>query len=245
MEDIYGLIGNPLTHSFSQRYFTEKFSGNQVKAVYQNFELETIMQFPSLFQKGMNLRGLNITIPYKESILPFLDELQEDAETIGAVNCIRFHEKKLIGYNTDHTGFQQSIQPLLQRTHRKALVFGSGGSSKSIEFALEQMGIDHLVVSRNYTKKNSLHYTDINKKHLDEYTILVNCTPLGMYPNIETCIPIDFEHINENHLLFDLVYNPTETIFLKKGRERGAITKNGYEMLTIQADESWRIWNLS
>jgi len=244
MKDIYGLVGNPLTHSFSQRYFTEKFTGNHVKASYQNFELETIMQFPSLFKKGMNLRGLNITIPYKESILPFLDELQADAETIGAVNCIRFHEKKLIGYNTDHTGFQQSIQPLLQRTHRKALVFGSGGSSKSIEFALQQMGIDHLVVSRNYTKKNSLHYSDIRKKHLDEYTILVNCTPLGMYPNIETCLPIDFDYINETHLLFDLVYNPTETIFLKKGRERGAITKNGYEMLTIQADESWRIWNL-
>ncbi len=244
MKDTYGLVGFPLTHSFSQRYFSEKFETQKIEASYQNFELDTIMQFPSLFQKGMYLKGLNVTIPYKESILPFLDVLDEDAKIIGAVNCIRFHQNKLIGYNTDHEGFRISIAPLIKPYHKKALIFGSGGSSKSVEFALHKMGIDYKVISRNYTLENTIHYNDIDGDILSEYKILINCTPLGMFPNIDTCLPIDFDLISVEHLLFDLVYNPTETIFLQRGREKGAMTRNGYEMLTIQADESWKIWNL-
>lgn len=244
MKDTYGLVGFPLSHSFSQRYFTEKFQHEEIDASYLNFELDNIMQFTSLFTKGMNLNGLNVTIPYKESILPFLDELDEDAKIIGAVNCIRFHDKKLIGYNTDHEGFKQSIEPLLKAHHKKALIFGSGGSSKSVEFALHRMGIDYKIVSRNYTLDNTIHYHDINTNILEEHQILINCTPLGMFPNNDSCLPLDFSSIGTSHILFDLVYNPTETIFLKKGREMGATTKNGYEMLTIQADESWKIWHL-
>ncbi len=244
MKDTYGLVGFPLEHSFSQRYFSEKFEAQKINANYQNFELDTIMQFPSLFQKGMHLKGLNVTIPYKESILPFLDELDEDAKIIGAVNCIRFTENKLIGHNTDHQGFRLSIEPLIQQYHRKALIFGSGGSSKSVEFALRKMGIDYKIVSRNYTLENTIHYNDISGSILNEYKILINCTPLGMFPNIDSCLPIDFDWISAEHLFFDLVYNPIESVFLRRGREKGATTKNGYEMLTIQADESWKIWNL-
>jgi shikimate dehydrogenase len=243
MKDKYGLIGYPLSHSFSKRYFREKFDTNHIPAEYQNFELSTIMQFPDLFQKGMSLKGLNVTIPYKEAIIPFLDELDADARSIGAVNCIKFENNKLIGYNTDHTGFQKSIQNLLQAHHRKALVFGSGGSSKSIEFALEKLNIEYKVVSRNYTKINSIRYQNIDEQILKEYTILINCTPLGMYPNNETCIPINFDAIGPQHLLYDLVYNPEESLFLSRGKKQGAIVKNGYEMLTLQADESWHIWN--
>jgi shikimate dehydrogenase len=239
----FGLIGYPLGHSFSKRYFTRKFELEGIKdARYDNFELESVQAFPQLLQAHPNLKGLNVTIPYKQSIIPFLDDIDFSALMIRAVNTVKFTKGKTKGYNTDYIGFRDSIKPLLQPQHTKALVLGTGGSSKAVVFALTQMGIEVQQVSRE-PKDAEIGYAAINAKAIQAHTIIVNTTPLGMYPNVEAAPEIPYQHLTNKHLLFDLVYNPAETLFLQKGKAQGAIVKNGQEMLELQAEAAWKIWN--
>ncbi len=235
----FGIIGKSLAHSFSARYFSDKFSKEDItNSKYLNFEIKDISEFKQLIKKN-KLSGLNVTIPYKESIIPFLDELSKEAEVIGAVNTIRFKGGKLIGYNTDYIGFTNSIKPLLEG-RRKAVILGDGGAAKAIKYALTKLGIEYKTVNRN----TSLNYIDLTIEITDYYTIIINTTPLGSYPEVSNFPKIPYKYLNEKHLLFDLTYNPKETKFLTFGKERKAKTKNGLEMLKIQAEESWKIWNL-
>jgi len=235
----FGLIGKSLAHSFSAQYFSEKFLKEGITDTqYLNFELKDISEFKQLIAKR-KLSGLNVTIPYKESIIPFLDELNEEAKVIGAVNTIRFYNGKLIGYNTDYLGFTSSIQPLLG-DRKKAIILGDGGAAKAIKYALKRLGIKYKTANRN----TSFDYSDITKQITDYYTIIINTTPLGSYPNTSDFPKIPYKYLNKNYLLFDLIYNPNETKFLAYGKAKNAQTKNGLEMLQIQAEESWNIWNL-
>jgi len=247
MKRKFGLIGFPLSHSFSRKYFTEKFSNEGIDAEYINFEIESISLLPHLIASHPDLEGINVTIPYKEQVLKFLDLIDETASQIQAVNTIRIqrsgHRVLLHGYNTDIIGFQESIQPLLQKYHHKAMVLGSGGASKAVVKALENLKIETILVSRNPEEKGELSYSDLDEDVMSSYKIIVNTTPIGSYPNIEGCPAIPFELITPKHLLFDLVYNPEVTEFLKQGKLRGATTKNGLEMLHLQALASWEIWN--
>lgn len=239
----FGLIGYPLTHSFSEKYFKEKFDKeNIIDSTYQNFPLENIDQFPSLIKEHDNLLGLNVTIPYKELIIPFLDQIDAVAHEIGAVNTIKMSNGKTIGYNSDAYGFMQSIMKILKPIHSSALILGTGGSSKAVAYAFKKMGIEYDFVSRNPDGKE-LRYEDLHEDVLRHYKIVVNCTPLGMFPNVDECPPLNFDFITHSHLLFDLIYNPEETLFLKNGKEKGATIKNGLEMLELQAERSWEIWN--
>ena len=236
---IFGLIGKTLAHSFSQKYFSEKFLNEGItNTQYINCELNHISEFKELI-KERRFSGLNVTIPYKESILHFLDELSEDAQKIGAVNTIRFSNNKLIGYNTDYIGFQNSIKPLLEGRN-KAIILGNGGAAKAVKYALRKLGIEYKVAKRN----TSFNYSEITDQMTDNYSIIVNTTPQGAYPKDAEFPKIPYEYLNKNHLLFDLIYNPNETKFLAYGRARNAKIKNGLEMLEIQAEESWKIWNL-
>ena len=234
----FGLIGKTLSHSFSEVYFNEKFLKEDISdAEYKNFELNNISEFTDLISK-MKLSGLNVTIPYKESVIPFLDELTPQAKAIGAVNTIQFKDNKLIGHNTDTIGFSQSIYPFLNE-RKKALILGNGGASKAIQYALKTLNIEYKIVSR----KSSFDYSDISSKTLGYYDIIINTTPLGTYPEIADFPQIPYEELNENHLLFDLIYNPIESTFLRFGKTRNCSIKNGLEMLEIQAESSWNIWN--
>jgi len=243
----FGLIGFPLTHSFSRKFFTEKFSDEGIEAEYLNFEIEDISQLPHLIASNPDLAGINVTIPYKEQVMKFLDFTDEAASKIKAVNTIRIHrsahQTSLLGYNTDIPGFQESIRPMLQKYHQKALVLGTGGASKAVVKAFENLHIETILVSRNPEEKGELSYSDLDEDVMSSYKIIVNTTPIGTYPNIEGCPAIPFELITSKHLLFDLVYNPEVTEFLKQGKLRGAVTKNGLEMLHLQALASWEIWN--
>ncbi len=243
----YGLIGYPLEHSFSQKYFTEKFDKEGINARYLNFPISSIDDFPELFNHHPYLAGLNVTIPYKEQIFKYLDEIDPTAKSIGAVNVIKITwdnlKYTLKGYNSDITGFRKSIFPLLTIDHKTALVLGTGGASKAIAEALEQLNIDFRYVSRTPKDDNAFSYDQLTNEIISEHKLIINTTPLGMYPNTETFPEIPYEALTKEHLLYDLVYNPDETMFLKKGRERGAKTKNGLEMLYLQAEEAWRIWN--
>jgi len=243
----YGLIGYPLTHSFSKRFFTEKIEKEKIDATYENFEIESISWFPEIIKNNPGLNGLNVTIPYKEKVIPFLDELDEAAEKVGAVNTVKINRPEdtvfLKGFNTDTFGFEASLKPLLKPHHTKALILGTGGASKAIKFVLNKLGIDFLSATRGELKENVIRYENIDKKMMSERLLIVNATPLGTYPKTETFPPIPYEYISEKHLLFDLVYNPEETQFLKKGKEKGAAVKNGYEMLLQQALKSYEIWN--
>ena len=247
MKRVFGLIGYPLSHSFSRKFFTEKFSNEAIDAEYLNFELENISQLPHVIAAHPDLKGLNVTIPYKEQVIKFLDYTDEAAAQIHAVNTIRIHRSghhvSLQGYNTDIEGFQESIKPLIQKHHHKAMVLGTGGASKAVVKALSNLGIDSILISRNPEDKEDLSYSDLDEDVMDNYKIIVNTTPIGAYPNIEGCPEIPFELITQKHLLFDLVYNPEVTEFLKLGKQRGAVIKNGLEMLHIQALASWKIWN--
>ena len=235
----FGLIGKNLSHSFSAQYFNEKFLIEGISNTqYLNFELTNLTDFKELTQKN-KLSGVNVTIPYKETIIPLLDELNEEAKIIGAVNTIRFNNGKLIGYNTDHIGFRISIIPLL-KGRKKAIILGNGGAAKAIKYALNKLGIKYKTVSRN----TRFDYYNITKEITNSYTIIINTTPLGSYPNINNYPLIPYEYLTKNHLLFDLIYNPKETKFLSYGKAQHAQTKNGLEMLKIQAEESWNIWNL-
>ena len=243
----YGLIGYPLTHSFSKRFFTEKFKKEKIDATYENFEIESISWFPEIIKNNPGLNGLNVTIPYKEKVIPFLDELDEAAEKVGAVNTVKINRSKdtvfLKGFNTDTFGFESSLKPLLKPHHTKALILGTGGASKAIKFVLNKLDISFISASIEELKKNEIRYEDIDQRMLEERLLIINATPLGTYPKTETFPPIPYEYISEKHLLFDLVYNPEETQFMKKGKEKGAAVKNGYEMLLQQALKSYEIWN--
>lgn len=245
---IYGLAGFPLTHSFSKRYFTQKFNRERLNDVsYENFELENISDLLKIIRDNHGICGINVTIPYKESVLEILDEVEETAAAIGAVNTIQIvrdqQKIKLKGFNTDYIGFEKSIQPFLTPNHRRALILGTGGSSNAVAYALAKLGISFRRVSRS-TSEVDLHYKELTPQVLLDYQIIINCTPLGMYPEIDSFPKILYQALTAQHLLFDLIYNPEETVFLKKGKEHGAATKNGFEMLSIQAEHSWLIWNL-
>ena len=234
----FGLIGKKLEHSFSSKYFSEKFIKEGItNTEYLNFEIKDIVEFKKLVSK-VKLAGLNVTIPYKQTIIPFLDELNDNAKIIGAVNTIRFDNGKLIGYNTDYIGFMNSIKPILE-DRKKAIILGDGGSAKAIKYALKKLNIEYRTVKR----KSSFSYLDITKKIANYYDIIINATPIGSYPNIKDVPKIPYQYLNKKHLLYDLIYNPNETKFLTYGKIQKAKTKNGLEMLKIQAEESWNIWN--
>ena len=243
----FGLIGFPLSHSFSRKFFTEKFSKEDIDAEYINFEIATIDELPHLINAHPDLEGFNVTIPYKEQVIPYLDYTDKAAARIQAVNTVKINRSAshilLYGYNTDIYGFQESLKPLLQNYHHKALVLGTGGASKAVMKALENLKIDSILVSRNPEEKGELSYTDLDEDVMDSYKIIVNATPIGTYPNIEGCPAIPFEWVTPKHLLVDLVYNPEFTEFLKQGKARGAQIKNGLEMLHLQALAAWEIWN--
>lgn len=226
-------------------YFTEKFKKLSLSTcTYQNFDIDTIASFPLLFEKyELGIQGLNVTIPYKQKIIPFLDELDTVAAAIGAVNTIKITpDGKKIGYNTDIYGFEQSLLPLLKKHHQKALILGTGGAAKAIAYVFKKLAIDFLFVSRTPKNKQTIAYDDL-KEVLPSYRIIVNCTPIGTHPNIDAAPAIPYDSIGEAHILYDLIYNPKETLFLKKGASRGAVTKNGLEMLQLQAEKSWVLWN--
>lgn len=245
--DLYGIVGNPLVQSFSPRYFTEKFKKENIDAEYLKFEIGEISLFPQIIQSNRNLKGLNITIPYKEKIIPYLDELDPQTKEIGAVNVIKVVREgdkvKLIGYNSDIIGFRNSIKPLVDKeVHKKALILGTGGASKAVAGGLHSLGLDYIFVSRT-PKAGQFTYADLNENILNEYTVIVNASPLGTFPDIDEAPDIPYQYLTGNHLLYDLVYNPAETKFLKLGKERGAQVKNGAEMLELQALAAWDIWN--
>ena len=241
----YGLIGYTLGHSFSKKFFSEKFEREGINARYDLYELKTIGEFTSL-KSIDNLQGLNVTIPYKEQVISFLDQLDATAAEIGAVNVIKFIREGenciLKGYNSDVTGFTKSIHPYLNPLHTKALILGTGGASKAIDYALRKMGLEVKFVSRN-PNANQFSYRNLSDEILSEYRVIVNASPVGMYPHVDECPDISYEALTPEHLLFDAVYNPAETMFLRKGKEQGAVTLNGEEMLIGQAEAAWEIWN--
>ena len=245
--DKYGLIGYPLGHSFSISYFNDKFSDEGIDARYENFEIQSIDELQEVLDTNPNLRGLNVTIPYKEKVIEFLDNITPEAQAIGAVNVIRIsHEgkkTKLKGYNSDVIGFTKSIEPMLDSNwHKKALILGTGGASKAINFGLKSLGLETVFVSR-YQRPGTIQYESITPEVIREYNVIVNCTPLGMYPHTEECPKLPYEAMDYHTILYDLIYNPDETLFMKKGRERGAEVKNGLEMLLLQAFASWEFWH--
>jgi shikimate dehydrogenase len=270
---LYGLIGFPLGHSFSQKYFTEKFDKEKITGTeYKLFPLEDISMLPALIAAHPGLRGLNVTVPYKEAVLPYLDKLDETAEAVGAVNCISVaphtgllsgeksteapHSElqardskpqtpnyRLTGYNTDVHGFRQSIKPFLEMHHERALILGTGGASKAVHHVLTQIGIECYFVSRDPAgRQKHFFYSELTEYVIKAFPLIINTTPLGMYPAVNDLPPIPYEYITPRHLLYDLVYNPAETLFLKKGKGQGAATINGLSMLYAQAEKAWEIW---
>jgi shikimate dehydrogenase len=239
----FALIGKKLGHSWSKQWFTQKFSNPEWEGYeYINLETDSIAEIRDLVHQ-YKLDGMNITIPYKRSVLPFLDGCTEEVEKIGAVNTVKvFGDGKLVGYNTDVFGFEKSITPLLQSHQNKALILGTGGASQAVKFILQKLNISFQMVSRTNENESALTYADLTATLISEYTIIINTTPLGMHPNLESCPDIPFEGIEKGHLIFDLVYNPTETLFLKKARLQGAKTKSGEEMLHLQAERALEIW---
>ena len=243
----YGLIGYPLGHSFSINYFNQKFEDEGIDAVYENFEIPTIDALPEVLGSNPELLGLNVTIPYKEKVIPFLDNISPEARAIGAVNVIRVtHSGKNIhlkGYNSDVIGFTKSIEPMLDKKwHQKALILGTGGASKAIDYGLRNLGLETVFVSR-YERPDTVQYKSITPDVVQEYNVIVNCTPLGMYPKTEECPQLPYEAMDQHTILYDLIYNPDETLFMKKGKQYGAQTKNGLEMLLLQAFASWEFWH--
>lgn len=249
LKRLFGLVGFPLGHSFSAQYFAEKFRNSGINAEYRNFAINDICILPSIINRNSDLCGLNVTIPYKQQIIPYLDFLDDTARQIGAVNvvCIRHNADgttHLIGKNADVVGFTDSLRPLLKPIHTKALVLGTGGASKAVTFGLKSMGIGALLVSRT-ARQGVITYNELTPALLNECKLIVNATPVGMFPATDACPDIPYRLLTPNHLLYDLVYNPEETLFLQRGREYGATVKNGLEMLHLQAEASWRFWNES
>jgi shikimate dehydrogenase len=240
---VFGLVGYPLTHSFSQKFFTEKFAQlGLTDCVYENFSLENIRQLADVLDTRKELRGFNITIPYKKQVLDFLSERSSVVTDTGACNCVNIQNGRLTGYNTDVTGFEQSLLPFLKPNHTKALVLGTGGASAAVVFVLKKLGIPFQSVSRNISN-DAIRYQDVDQAMLSTHQLVINTTPLGMSPNTDACPTIPYQFLTPAHHLYDLIYNPAETKFLEKGKEQGATIQNGYEMLVLQAEESWRIWN--
>lgn len=257
----YGLIGYPLTHSFSKKFFTEKFEREGIAGhVYDLFELSNLSDFPELLRANPKLCGLNVTVPHKIGVVRYMDWISEEAKQVGAINCIRIsaespvlaafsgevgikdHDFKLEGFNTDVYGFEHSLKPLLKHHHKKALLLGNGGAARAVKCVLDKLDIEYLLVTRR-PDHNSILYTELTPEIMAGYTVIINSTPLGTSPNIHECPPIPYEYITHHHLLYDLIYNPGQTLFLKQGHDKGAATKNGYEMLVLQAEKSWEIWN--
>lgn len=243
----YGIIGYPLGHSFSPGFFNEKFENENIDAVYEKFELPVITDLQGVIDYTPDLCGFNVTIPYKEKVMSYLDNVSAEARAIGAVNVVKVTHRQngkayLEGYNSDVIGFMNSIRPMLTAFHKKALVLGTGGASKAITYGLHQLGVETTLVSRS-KKNGTIQYEQITPEMLEVYTVIVNCTPCGMSPNFDQCPPLPYEALTTRHLLYDLIYNPDETLFLKNGRKQGAKTKNGLEMLLLQAEAGWEIWN--
>lgn len=242
----FGLVGRDISYSFSRGYFANKFDKENLPYSYVNFDLQSIDELKAIIKNTPNLKGLNVTIPYKEQVIPLLDKLNKKAKKIGAVNTIRFTKNhKLIGYNTDFYGFKKSLQPHLKSHHKKALILGTGGASKAIAYALKKLKIEHHFVSRSPKKGVTFLYTDLTDKIISEHTIIINCTPIGTFPKVNECPHIPYSALTENHILYDLIYNPEQTKFLKQGFKTGATTINGLEMLRLQAEKSWEIWHKS
>ncbi len=241
----YGLLGYPLKHSFSITYFNEKFQSENIDAEYVNFEVSQISDIVKVVSENPDLKGLNVTIPYKEQVIPYLDEVDKAAAAIGAVNVIKIvrnkNKTRLIGYNTDVIGFTQSIRPHLADHHKKALILGTGGSSKAVKYGLQQLGIESVNITRT-PKTGMLTYEQLTPEIMEKYTVIVNCTPVGMYPKVDDCPDIPYNLLTSTHLLYDLLYNPNTTLFMKKGEAQGAITINGLEMLLLQGFAGWEIW---
>jgi shikimate dehydrogenase len=247
----FGLIGYPLSHSFSQKFFTEKFlQENIANASYHNFPIPSIESFAALWKENPNLEGLNVTIPYKKEVIPFLQHSSAVVQEIHACNCIRKFNNELYGYNTDVIGFEKSLLPFLEPHHTHALILGTGGASAAVQWVLQKLNIQYQVVSRrgntleeNSEMKASLSYDQLSASVIESHTLIINTSPLGMYPNTNEAPPIAYEGITAQHHLYDLVYNPIETLFMKNGLSKGATVQNGLDMLHIQAEESWAIWN--
>ena len=244
--DKYGLIGYPLGHSFSISYHNQRFADEGINAKYVNFEIPSIDDLAEVLSSNPELKGLNVTIPYKEKVMEFLDYISPEARAIGAVNVIKIEHEgkntKLKGYNSDVIGFTQSIEPMLEECHKKALILGTGGASKAINYGLKSLGLETVYVSR-YERPNTIQYESITPEVIKEYNVIVNCTPIGMYPKTEECPNLPYEAMDEDNILYDLIYNPDETLFMKRGAQYGAQTKNGLEMLLLQAFASWEFWN--
>ncbi|WP_460188974.1 shikimate dehydrogenase family protein [Urechidicola sp. KH5] len=246
MKKKYGLVGKNISYSFSRGYFRDKFKSENIEnVVYQNFDLPDIAEFPFItYHREEEFGGFNVTIPYKQSIIRYLSEVDKIAEEIGAVNTIKITEDyKLIGYNTDCYGFETSLKPLLKSSHKKALILGTGGASKAVSYVLKTLGIEHVFVSRTPKNSSTISYDFLDEKIIQDYTVIINCSPVGTHPNMDECPAIPYEFITKEHLLYDLIYNPEETTFLGKGKAVGATIKNGHEMLELQAEKSWEIWN--
>jgi len=240
----FGLIGKDIEYSFSRAYFKKKFEAEGLKHTYENFDLETIDEFTVLISQNKNIKGMNVTIPYKEAIIPFLDKLNKKAKKIGAVNTIKITKKgKLIGFNTDYYGFTKTIKPLLKPHHQNALILGTGGASKAIAYSLKKLNIKINYVSRSKSNNSNFTYNDLNDTIISNHQIIINCTPLGTHPNTHECPDIPYDAISNKHLLFDLIYNPEETKFLANGKCKGATISNGLKMLEYQAEKAWQIWN--
>ena len=245
--DKYGLIGYPLGHSFSMNYFNQKFSDEGINAKYLNFEIASIDELLEVLSANPELKGLNVTIPYKERVIPFLDSITPEARAIGAVNVIRVTRDgtkiRLKGYNSDVIGFTKSIKPMLDKKwHKKALILGTGGASKAINYGLKNLGLEPVFVSR-YQRPGTIQYQDITAEVVKEYNVIVNCTPLGMYPHVDECPQLPYEAMDQHTILYDLIYNPDETLFMRRGAEHRADVKNGLEMLLLQAFASWNMWH--
>lgn len=241
---LFGLIGHPLTHSFSKKYFTEKFEKENVSdCEYLLFDIPNIKEFKNVLEQNPNLKGLSVTIPYKEVVMEYLDEIDETAKQIGAVNTIKIENNKLIGYNTDYFGFKQSLKPFLEISQERALILGTGGASKAVFYALNSLNIKCLFVSRNPKNDNEISYEDVNEYVIRNHQIIVNTTPIGTFPKVDEKPAINYNEITSKHLLYDLVYNPSETQFIKEGKQRRAMVLNGLQMLQLQAEKAWEIWN--
>ncbi len=258
----FGLIGYPLKHSFSKKYFTEKFEKENLSEYqYEHFELQNLSDLPKILHDNPDLCGLNVTIPHKIGVMFFINKIDPVAREIDAVNCIKINHPSALrslftgelctlekgkytleGYNTDIYGFEKSLKPLLKKHHKKALILGNGGAARAVKYVLKKLDIDfHPVTRRSFG--NIINYTDLTKEIIESHKLIINTTPVGTFPDVDECPQIPYEHITSNHILYDLIYNPDETLFLKKGKERGATIKNGYEMLTFQAEKAWEIWN--
>ena len=243
--NLYGLIGYPLGHSFSKQYFTEKFLNEGLSnCTFENFAIPSIDEFLKILQQNITLKGMAVTIPYKQQVLSFVNELSDEVIFIGAANCIKIADNKLIAYNTDIIGFEKSFVPFLKPNHKKALILGTGGASKAVQYVLNKLGINYLLVSRSeIPREGYCNYAMLNEQLMNKYQIIINCSPVGTFPHIDNCPDIPYEFINASHYLYDLVYKPDKTLFLQKGEEQKAQIKNGYEMLIIQAEANWAIWN--